>query len=328
MPRLPPILCFAAPSGTGKTTLIEGVVAALVARGYRVGVLKSDAHRLLLDTPGKDSWRFRQAGAAAALVVGSEALGLFAATEGRPPIVTLVDRHLSDVDIVLGEGFRRSGLPSIRVTRTGGPPDTGWHPPDNLVAWASDGAVDTERPVLPIDDPEAVATWIEHSFLDPLPARRATLVVPVADAEAARIHGPDVLALAGELDLPCALVAPTPLAVPEGLSCVVDVRPGLGPLGALFTGLVISDTPDIVLLSPRYLPDAAPAIPALIAAPRSADVVTAVVGDRRQPLFALYGHRCLGAIHAALLSGEFRMDRWWSQVRVHDVACPTATDPR
>ena len=153
MPRLPPIVCFAAPSGTGKTTLIEGVVRALVARNYRVGVLKSDAHRLTLDTPGKDSWRFREAGAYAALVVGGDALGLFAATAGRPSLVSLVDRYMSDVDIVLGEGFRRSGLPSIRVTREGAPSDSDWDPPQNLVAWASDGPVSTSLPVLPIADP-------------------------------------------------------------------------------------------------------------------------------------------------------------------------------
>lgn len=69
MSRLAPIIAFAAPSGTGKTTLLEGVIRALVARGNRVAVLKSDAHRVVLDKPGKDSWRFSEAGAASVAVL-------------------------------------------------------------------------------------------------------------------------------------------------------------------------------------------------------------------------------------------------------------------
>ncbi len=327
MSRLPPIVCFAAPSGTGKTTLIEGVVRALVARGYRVGVLKSDAHRLILDTPGKDSWRFRAAGAEAALVVGSEALGLFATTEGRPSLVALVDRHLPSVDIVLGEGFRRSGLPSIRVLRAGARTDADWYPPENQVAWAADAPVASDLPVLPLGDPDAVATWIEARWLKAAPPRRVTLVVPVPGQQAFDAVEQPLLDLAGALALPLVVVAPAPLAMPDGVRAVVDVRPGLGILGALLTGLVACDTPDIVLLGPRFLPEARAGIPALLASHRREDVVAAVIGGRQQPTFALYGHRCLVAIQSALLSGEFRMDRWWEQVRVATVDASTWAPP-
>jgi len=36
---------FVAKSGTGKTTLLEKVITELKCRGYRVGVIKHDAHR-------------------------------------------------------------------------------------------------------------------------------------------------------------------------------------------------------------------------------------------------------------------------------------------
>ena len=119
--------------------------------------------------------------------------------------------------------------------------------------------------------------------------------------------------------MPCSIVAPAPMAVPPSLHCAVDVRPGLGPLGALLTALASSDTPDVVLLGPRFVLGAAPAVASLIGAPRGADIVAAVIDGRRQPTFALYGHRCLGAIQASLLSGEFRMDRWWEALRVHTI---------
>lgn len=54
---------FVAKSGTGKTTLLEKVIGSLKRRGYRVGVIKHDAHRFEIDHPGKDSYRLTAAGA-------------------------------------------------------------------------------------------------------------------------------------------------------------------------------------------------------------------------------------------------------------------------
>ena len=113
------MVTVAAPSGTGKTTLLEGVIAALVGRGYRVAVLKHDAHRLKLDTPGKDSWRFRQAGAWRVVVAGRAQLGLFSAVDGPVSLAGLADTLLDGADIVLTEGFRQAGLPTILVRRQG-----------------------------------------------------------------------------------------------------------------------------------------------------------------------------------------------------------------
>jgi molybdopterin-guanine dinucleotide biosynthesis protein B len=51
-------------SGSGKTTLIEKLVRELTQRGLRVATIKHAHHSVQLDTPGKDSWRYTQAGAA------------------------------------------------------------------------------------------------------------------------------------------------------------------------------------------------------------------------------------------------------------------------
>ena len=59
-----PVIGFAAFSGTGKTTLIEKLIPALVSRGLKVAVVKHDAHGLKFDHEGKDSARFSDAGAA------------------------------------------------------------------------------------------------------------------------------------------------------------------------------------------------------------------------------------------------------------------------
>ena len=65
---------FVAKSGTGKTTLLEKVIADLKGRGYRVGVIKHDAHRFDIDHPGKDSYRLTAAGADTMMISSPESL--------------------------------------------------------------------------------------------------------------------------------------------------------------------------------------------------------------------------------------------------------------
>lgn len=318
MSRLPPIVAFAAPSGTGKTTLIEQVVRALVGRGLRVGVMKADAHRVVLDTPGKDSWRFAEAGASPVAVLSAERLALFERLEGEVTLVAAAARLFPGVDILLAEGFRRSGLPTIRVHRASGPSTEDWVPPANVVAWAADGAVQTTLPVLPLADPEAVAAWIAAQFLAPAVARRPTLLFPVADA--AQIQAAEAAArrLGAGLAARALIVAGpgVPIATGPNLATVHDIRPHLGLLGALFTGLAAADTPEVLLIGPRHWNAPVAAVAALIdAAPPAVDIVYPRVDGRPEPALALYGHRCLSAIQEALLSGEFKMTGWWGQVR-------------
>lgn len=50
-------------SGSGKTTVIENIIAELTRRKLRVGVVKHDVHGLNIDHEGKDTDRFFKAGA-------------------------------------------------------------------------------------------------------------------------------------------------------------------------------------------------------------------------------------------------------------------------
>lgn len=316
MSRLPPIVAFAAPSGTGKTTLIEGVVRALVAKGLRVGVIKSDAHRVVLDKPGKDSWRFSEAGAASVVILSAERLALFAKLDGDVSLVHVVDRLFPGVDLVLAEGFRRSGLPTIRVCRADGPPDIGWDPPSNVIAWAADTTVETTLPVLPLGDPGAVAEWILARTAEPAEARRITVVCPVAPGEDAGRAAVAARRIGDVLGAPAVIVG----AAAEGVRSVADLRPQLGLLGAVFTGLATADTPEILVVGARHHHAPGALVRGLVAAgPRRADLVYPRVDGFPEPALALYGHRCLSSIQSALLSGELKLTGWWGQVRSHAV---------
>ncbi len=159
---------FVAKSNTGKTTLLEKVIAHLKERGYKVGVIKHDAHRFDIDHPGKDSYRLTAAGADTMLISSPEKLAIVKKHTQSPPIEELIETYFEDMDIVLTEGFKKSGMPKIEVNRQERSSELlcrgETHDP-TLIAVASDADLELDVPVLDLNDPSAVADFIEETFL-------------------------------------------------------------------------------------------------------------------------------------------------------------------
>lgn len=157
---------FAGYSGSGKTQLVEGVVAALRLRGLRVSVAKHAHHAFDIDHAGKDSWRHRQAGAFEVVVASEKRLALMREFEqpARLTVHHLLAELWSGVDWALVEGFKGSDLHKIEVWRApAGQPAL--YPDDEfIVAIATDDATrlpaETRRPVLDMNRPAAVADWL------------------------------------------------------------------------------------------------------------------------------------------------------------------------
>ena len=159
---------FVAKSGTGKTTLLEKVIAELKLRGYRIGVIKHDAHRFDIDHPGKDSHRLTAAGADTMLITSPEKLALVRKHAESPPIEELLATYFSDVDLVLTEGFKKSGLPKIEVHRRERSSTLicrGEEHDPTLVAVASDEQLELDVPVLDLNDPSQVADFVEKYII-------------------------------------------------------------------------------------------------------------------------------------------------------------------
>lgn len=146
-------------SGSGKTTLIEKLLPVLNAAGLRVATLKHTHHRVPLDTPGKDSWRFKQAGAVASMLVTPQALQLVAdAAEPHDPLV-LAQRYCGDADLVLAESFSDADCPKIEMLRAACSATPRCS--DGLIALVTDVA--TTHPHLPhfaLDDVAGIAEFI------------------------------------------------------------------------------------------------------------------------------------------------------------------------
>ena len=153
-------------SGAGKTCLVERLVALLREKGLRVSVIKHAHHRFDIDHEGKDSWRHRQAGAYEVLVASDRRLALMREFEQAAELSVhhLLAELWDGVDWVLVEGFRGSDLPKIEVWRPATDQPARYPEDDFIAAIATDDAAAlpeaTLRPVLDLNDAEAIAQWL------------------------------------------------------------------------------------------------------------------------------------------------------------------------
>ena len=114
------VLGLAGWSGAGKTTLLAKLIPVLNARGYTVSTLKHAHHMFDIDKPGKDSYLHREAGAREVLVASGARWALMheLRDEDEPRLADLLG-HLSAVDFILVEGFKRDKHVKIEIHRQG-----------------------------------------------------------------------------------------------------------------------------------------------------------------------------------------------------------------
>lgn len=110
----PAMIAFVGPSNSGKTTLLSALIAELSRRGVRAGAVKHSRREFTLDIAGKDSDRFKKAGAAAVLLVSPRSIGLLS---DSPPRFTPRDAaaFFPGAELVLVEGWKESDLPKVVV---------------------------------------------------------------------------------------------------------------------------------------------------------------------------------------------------------------------
>jgi molybdopterin-guanine dinucleotide biosynthesis protein MobB len=149
----------AASSNSGKTTLIEKIVRNLKARGLRVAVIKHASKGFDLDRPGKDSWRFQEAGADAVMLVGPGKTALITAVDHEPGFEEL--ERMVEADVVLYEGFKKHAANKIEVFRAGVSGDQPLCIGDlSYIALVSDCDCDVSIPRFDLNDADGVSEFI------------------------------------------------------------------------------------------------------------------------------------------------------------------------
>lgn len=122
-------ILFAAVCGvknSGKTTLTEGIIRTLTARGLKTAVIKHDGHEFECDIAGTDSSRFVGAGAFGAAVFSKGQIfvrktGDYPGTEDEAGTLKLLEKlthAFPEADVILAEGLKGLPVPKIEVVRS------------------------------------------------------------------------------------------------------------------------------------------------------------------------------------------------------------------
>lgn len=145
---------------SGKTSLMERLVAEITGRGFTVSTVKHVHHAVDLDQPGKDTFRHRAAGAREVVLASADRFALMVEHRGPEPDLQAVLARLAPVDLVLVEGYKRDAHPKVEVWRA----ETGQpliQTKDPLVrAVATDAVLTLSVPVLDLNDTVAIADFI------------------------------------------------------------------------------------------------------------------------------------------------------------------------
>jgi len=159
-----PIVSIVGKSQSGKTVLMEQLIAEFKRRGYKVAALKHSRGGMEIDHPGKDSWRYAQAGSDAVLISSPDKLAFIKSLDHDLDIEELLPIVGPEFDLVLVEGFRKSKIPKIEVHKKELGDDL-LCSPEELSAIVTDGSLDTGIPQLPWGDTVTVADFIEKNFV-------------------------------------------------------------------------------------------------------------------------------------------------------------------
>lgn len=163
-------------SGSGKTTLITRLIPLLVRRGLRIATLKHAHHTFDVDTPGKDSYEHRKAGASEVIVSSSQRWVQMHELDGAAEVTLLqLLRRLSPCDLVLVEGYKSEKHTKLEIFRTAVGKVPLYAGDKYIVAVASDLMIaGAGVPVVDLNDIEAVGNTVLSSA-EPLESLLARL---------------------------------------------------------------------------------------------------------------------------------------------------------
>jgi molybdopterin-guanine dinucleotide biosynthesis adapter protein len=160
-----PIVSIVGKSNSGKTTLIEKLIAELTRRGWRVATIKHNLHGFEIDHEGKDSWRHRRAGAITTVLASPSQIAVIEDAQKDYELEEIAEIFIHQADVILAEGYKGNPHPKIEVFRTDLRRERLCGPDDNLIALAVDQPISVEVPCFDWNDATGIVDLIEERFL-------------------------------------------------------------------------------------------------------------------------------------------------------------------
>lgn len=160
----PYIFCVSGVKNSGKTGLIERLIAEFKRDYKKIGVIKHDGHEFSMDQEGTDTDRFARAGAVQTAIFSNTQYALLHRKEGVS-LENMIDR-MEHMDMIIIEGMKGSAYPKIEVVRKGISEECVCDQ-DTLIAVASNTTVKNKKPELrqiALDDTIEIVDQIKAYF--------------------------------------------------------------------------------------------------------------------------------------------------------------------
>jgi molybdopterin-guanine dinucleotide biosynthesis protein B len=158
------LICIAGVRHVGKTTVLETLIPRIIDRGYTVVAVKYSTHAHELDTPGKNSWRLKKAGAEITAMVTPEEIAEYRPVKTPIQIRDFLELY-REYDVVLTEGISQDNYPTVEILRE----EVNLIPSDqilNRVATVSDSVLPTNSKLFGFDDLNSLAEFLIAEFID------------------------------------------------------------------------------------------------------------------------------------------------------------------
>ncbi len=165
-------------SETGKTRLISQLIPEIKSRGLSVAVIKHCPQGFELDTEGKDSWRFIEAGADAISMVSTDRVAVLKEDKSDLNPERIIEKYFRAMDIILVEGFKKDkAIKKIEVLKKGRSEKLECSE-EELIAVVADFEINIDKPVFQPDKAKKIVDCLED-----LMEKRTTFVSLSVDGE-------------------------------------------------------------------------------------------------------------------------------------------------
>lgn len=160
-----PLIHVVGYSGSGKTTLISKLIQHFRMKGLRIAAIKHHGHHFELDSPGKDTWHLRMAGAEVTLLISGKKMVRMEEKSDEILLDEALDQ-VGDVDLVFVEGFKCEPTKKLLVISK--------HEEmklinslENVIGVISWFTIPNEMsiPIFMIDDIDKIAEYVEQVWL-------------------------------------------------------------------------------------------------------------------------------------------------------------------
>jgi len=111
----PVIIGFYGSSGSGKTTLVEKLICSLTKQGFRIGAVKKTNQSISIDQPGKDTWRYSEAGAKTVVFSTSLETSFIQKRQMNEKDICEILLKMSELDFIFIEGASEISTSKIRL---------------------------------------------------------------------------------------------------------------------------------------------------------------------------------------------------------------------